>query len=137
MRDKLAQTRARKLRNGSTDAERLLWRHLRYRQVGGFRFRRQCSIGGYAADFVCLEAKLVVELDGGQHLEQIDYDAERDAWIAALGYRVLRFWNNQVFAETAAVLEQILLALEERRPHPDLLLRFKCALAPQAEEGTQ
>lgn len=129
MRDKLTQVRARKLRNQSTDAERFLWRHLRRRQLGGFRFRRQVPVGAYAADFACMDAMLVIELDGGQHQEQAARDARRDAQISAAGYRVVRFWNNQVFEETAAVLEMILNALLTPRPHP--------VLPPRAGEGTQ
>lgn len=132
LRDKLTQVRARRLRNQSTEAERLLWRHLRRRQLGGFRFRRQVPVGGYVADFACMDAKLVIELDGGQHQEQVARDARRDARINVKGYRVVRFWNNQVFEETSAVLEVILhelLALRRVRPHPDL--------PPQAGEGTQ
>jgi very-short-patch-repair endonuclease len=134
LRNTLTQTRARKLRAKSTDAERLLWRHLRNKQLGGHRFRRQVPIGSYIADFACLDAKLVIELDGGQHQEQPARDTIRDARIAAAGYRVLRFWNNQVFTETTAVLEVILDALPKsrlakERPHPDL--------PPQAEEGTK
>ena len=79
MRDRLTQVRARRLRNESTDAERPLWQHLRRKQLDGFRFRRQVSIAGYIADFVCLEARLIVELDGGQHQDQVAYDARRDA----------------------------------------------------------
>ena len=128
MRNKLTQARARKLRNQATDAERLLWRHLRLRQLGGFRFRRQVPVDGYVADFACMEVKLVIELDGGQHQEQTARDGRRDAFISAKGYRVLRFWNNQVFEETNAVLEVILNELRTLCPHPDL--------PPQAEEGT-
>ena len=128
MRSKLTQVRARKLRNQSTDAERLLWQHLRHKQINGFRFRRQFPIGAYIADFACIEAKLVVELDGGQHQEKAAHDTRRDAQISNQGYRVLRFWNNQVFAETTAVLEVIVKELPTLRPHPDL--------PPQAEEGT-
>ncbi|MEQ1773820.1 MAG: endonuclease domain-containing protein [Burkholderiales bacterium] len=128
MRNRTTQIRARKLRNQSTDAERLLWQHLRHKQIYGFRFRRQFPIDAYIVDFACIEAKLVVELDGGQHQEQPAYDTRRDAQIHNQGYRVLRFWNNQVFAETTAVLEVILKALLTLRPHPDL--------PPQAEEGT-
>ena len=129
LRDKLTQVRARRLRNQSTDAERLLWRHLRRRQLSGFRFRRQVPVGGYVADFACMDAKLVIELDGGQHQEQATRDARRDARINVKGYRVVRFWNNQVFEETTAVLEVILRELLALRPHPDL--------PPQAREGTQ
>jgi len=97
--------------------------------VGGFRFRRQVPIGGFVADFACIDLKLVIELDGGQHQEQAIRDSRRDARIAATGYRILKFWNKQIFEETTAVLEVILNELLALRPHPDL--------PPQAEEGTQ
>ncbi|MBI3919224.1 MAG: endonuclease domain-containing protein [Betaproteobacteria bacterium] len=120
MRNAVAQSRARKLRNQATDAELHLWRHLRRCQVGGFRFRLQAPVGGYIADFACLEARLIIELDGGQHQERQGYDMRRDCRIEAEGYRVLRFWDNQVFQETVAVLEAILDALRSVCPHPDL-----------------
>jgi len=116
MRNQTTQRRARQLRNAATDAERHLWRFLRRRQVGGYRFRRQVPIGNYVADFACLEAKLAIEVDGGQHVEQRTYDDARDTDIEAQGLRVLRFWNNQVLRETDAVLEAILRALRERLP---------------------
>jgi len=127
MRDSIAQRRARRLRNQATDAEQHLWRHLRRRQLGGHRFRRQVPIDGYIADFACLEARLVVELDGGQHGDRLRYDEHRDRRISARGFRVLRFWDNQVFQETEAVLQAILDALNSNRPHP--------SLPPQAGEG--
>ncbi len=106
-----------------TDAERHLWRRQKDRQVLGFKFRRQVPLGRYVADFASLEAKLIVELDGGKHLDSM-HDAERDAWLQAQGYRVLRFWNDAVFKETDAVLEVIANSL---CPHP--------GLPPQAGEG--
>jgi very-short-patch-repair endonuclease len=113
MRDALAQQRARALRVRLTEAERHLWQRLRRKQLAGHRFRRQVPVGGYIADFVCLEAQLVIELDGGQHQQQSAYDERRDRAIAEQGFRVLRFWNDQVFRETDAVLSVILAALEE------------------------
>src|SRR6185436_1258440 len=107
MRDHVAQRRSRALRNQSTDAEHLLWQHLRRRQLGGHRFRRQVPIDGYIADFACLDAKLVIELDGGQHDERGLYDEHRDCRITARWFRVIRFWNNEVFQETEMVLELI------------------------------
>ncbi len=135
MRNLITQNRARSLRNQATDTERHLWHSLRNRQLGGHRFRRQVPIGAYIADFACLEAKLIIELDGGQHQEQADYDARRDRKMEAEGFRVLRFWDNQVFQETQAVLEVILQALEGRTcshpvcPHP--------SPPPQAGEGAE
>ena len=128
MRNLTAQRRSRTLRNQVTDVERHLWRFLRLRQLGGHRFRRQVPIGRYIADFACLEAKLVIELDGGQHQERQSHDQVRDRQIEARGFCVLRFWDNEVFRETEAVLEQIMRALEVNRPHPNP--------PPQAGEGT-
>ena len=88
-----------------TDAEQALWRVLRRRQVEGFRFRRQHPIGPYIADFACLEAKLVVEVDGGQHDEQSD--AQRAGYLAEQGYRVVRYWNHEVLGRLDAVAEEI------------------------------
>ncbi len=100
--------RARKLRNNATDAERHLWRHLRRRQLKGHRFRRQYPIGPYITDFACVEQRLVVELDGGQHAERAAYDRSRDRYISQAGFRALRYWNDQVLQETEAVLADIL-----------------------------
>ncbi|MEO6024010.1 MAG: endonuclease domain-containing protein [Burkholderiales bacterium] len=134
MRDAVGQRRARALRNQATETERRLWRFIRLRQLGGHRFRRQVPIGCYIADFACLEAKRVVELDGGQHHEQRAHDALRDGYIKPQGFRVLRFWNNQVLQETAAALEDILRALED--PHPFGKLRAGSSLPPEAGEGS-
>ena len=104
--------RARRLRRQSTDAERALWRLLRNRQLGGHKFRRQSPIGSYIVDFLCLERKLVIEIDGGKHQLRARADRERAQWLEERGYRVIRFWNNQVLAEPEAVQEAILAALE-------------------------
>ncbi|HVL79264.1 MAG TPA: endonuclease domain-containing protein [Sphingomicrobium sp.] len=96
---------ARRLRRGSTDAERRLWRHLRSRQLEGAKFVRQFPIGPHVADFACRTAHLVIELDGGQHSP--DADAARTEIIEAFGYRVIRFWNNDVLQNTDGVLEAI------------------------------
>lgn len=95
-----------------TDAERKLWYHLRGGRLGGFRFRRQHPIPPYVLDFYCYAAKLVVELDGGQHIEEAD--AARTRALEARGLRVIRFWNNDVLSNTEAVLEAILSALQAR-----------------------
>jgi very-short-patch-repair endonuclease len=100
--------RARELRNGATDAERHLWHYLRREQLAGWKFRRQYPIAGFIADFVCIPARLVVELDGGQHVDARRYDACRTRLIEAEGYRVVRFWNDDVLLRVDAVLEQIL-----------------------------
>lgn len=127
MRNRIAQRRSRILRNNSTDAERFLWQRLRGRQLGGYRFRRQVPIGSYIADFVSIDAKLVIELDGGQHQEKRAYDERRDRFMKTLGYRIIRFWDTQIIEETDAVLETIMRELESVRPHP--------SLPPQAGEG--
>jgi very-short-patch-repair endonuclease len=117
MRNPITQRRARKLRNQATDAEQHLWQYLRRRQLAGYRFRRQVPICGYIADFACLEAKLVIELDGGQHMDRHSYDEHRDRRrIGAEGFRLLRFWDNQVFQQTQAVLEVIWGALISTPP---------------------
>jgi len=90
-----------------------LWRRLRRRQLLGRKFRRQQPLGRYIVDFVCLEARLVIEVDGSQHLEQQSYDGARRRWLERQGYRVLRFWNNEVLAETDAVVETIAQVLEQ------------------------
>jgi len=106
------RTRARELRNNATDAERALWRQLRLWQLEGYKFRRQQPLGRFIVDFVCLEKRVVIELDGGQHAEQKEYDAERDAWLRAEGFRVLRFWNNEVLKSIEVIKEEILKTLK-------------------------
>ena len=101
---------ARQLRRNLTDAERVLWRHLRAHRFQGQKFRRQQPLGPYILDFVHFGSKLVIEADGGQHAESTR-DAVRDAWLNSEGFRVLRFWNDQILRETEAVLEVILQAL--------------------------
>lgn len=99
--------RARQLRRASTDAERHLWLHLRYRNLARYKFRRQYPIAGYIVDFVCLSAMLVVEIDGSQHLDACEYDAARTRILQARGFRVLRFWNDEVMLRTEDVLDVI------------------------------
>ena len=115
--------RARALRREATDAERLLWSLLRNRQFLGLKFRRQHPLGGYILDFYCHEARLGVELDGGQHAEpeQAAYDAQRTRDLEGFGVRVVRFWNHEVLKEPEAVLGAIMEVVEEgpdNRPHP-------------------
>ena len=109
---------ARALRTGQTDAECALWRQLRDRQLLGRKFRRQHEVGPYIADFVCTDAWLIVELDGGQHAERAQQDARRTEWLQRAGYRVLRFWNDDVLKSMDLVLEQIVAALDVTSPHP-------------------
>jgi len=108
---------ARSLRKQSTDTEQYLWRHLRDRQVEGFKFRRQQPLGRYVVDFVNLEKKLVIELDGGQHAEDLT-DKIRDEWLRHEGFEVLRFWDNQVHSNLEGVLENIRDALLTPHPNP-------------------
>ena len=108
--------RARNLRRQSTDAERLLWRHLRDRELAGLKFRRQRPLGNFIVDFVCLEQRLIVEVDGGQHATQRQKDAHREAFLKRQGYRVLRFWNNEVLSNTEGVLEEIVRASQSDDP---------------------
>jgi len=114
----VAKIRARELRKNMTDAEALLWRHLRNRQLGGSKFRRQRPIGPYYADFSCSEKKLVVEVDGGQHAKNKGEDGRRSRYFSEKGYRVLRFWNHDVLTEVETVLEAILTSLSEEAPSP-------------------
>ena len=96
------------LRRNQTDAETLLWRHLRNRQLGGFKFRRQHSFPPYIVDFVCIEKRLVVELDGDQHTRAVEADERRTKFLEQKGFRVIRFWNNELLGNTEGVLERIL-----------------------------
>jgi len=113
--------RARGLRRAMTDAEQALWRHLRNRQLLGWKIRRQHKISCYIVDFVCVEAMLIIELDGGQHADQVVYDERRTQQLRAMGYRVLRFWNNDVLLDIESVLTVILDALASPAPHPSPL----------------
>jgi very-short-patch-repair endonuclease len=99
--------RARRLRREQTDAERTLWKALRSRQFSGLKFRRQHPIGPYIVDFCCLDLKLAIELDGGQHASQTDADDRRSHCLAQTGYRVLRFWNHEVLMNLEGVLHCI------------------------------
>jgi len=98
---------AKNLRKSSTDAERLLWRHLRANQLEGQKFRRQQPIGNYIVDFVCFDKRIVIEVDGGQHAIEKHKDNERDKWLEGQGFKVLRFWNNEVLMNIGGVLEVI------------------------------
>jgi very-short-patch-repair endonuclease len=102
---------ARQLRSNMTDAERFVWRRIRKKQFAGHRFRRQHPIGEHIVDFVCLEAKLILELDGGQHAERKEEDEQRTRCLEALGFRVARFWNIDIFKEWDAVEAVILREL--------------------------
>jgi len=108
----------KRLRRNDTDAERKLWMRLRDRQLNGLKFRRQQPIGRYIVDFFCPEYRLVIELDGGQHADQIQADKRRTELLNKAGYRVLRFWDNEVLTSIDAVLERIADAMNPPHPHP-------------------
>ena len=110
---------ARSLRSNQTDAERLLWERIRAGRLEGHKFKRQQPLGHYIVDFVCFEAMLVIELDGGQHAEQVNEDAERTRWLTSQGFRVLRFWNNEVIENMDGVWAVVAAALSPSpRPSP-------------------
>lgn len=108
--------KAKELRRNSTDAERVLWRQLRAHRLAGYKFRRQQPIGRYIVDLVCFEKCLIIELDGGQHAEQVTYDGERTTWLQSQGFRVLRFWNHEVLQNIEGVMEVILRECERKAP---------------------
>ena len=107
---------AREMRHGMTDAEALLWTLLRNRRIADAKFRRQHPVGRYILDYYCVENKLGIELDGGQHGVAVDYDQRRDDWLRAQGILMLRFWNNQMLTETEAVMEAIYQAIVSPPP---------------------
>ena len=111
---RLALDRARSLRRASTGAERQLWKHLRGRQIAGVKFRRRVPIGPYIADFDCLEARLIIEVDGGQHATP-GADAARTACLEFEGFHVLRVWNREVLTNIDGVIASIGHALSGRR----------------------
>ena len=113
LKNKLQRT----LRHNMTDAERVMWNRLRSCQLNGHKFRRQHPFGDFILDFVCLEVKLVIEIDGGQHNDSAP-DLVRDQFLENAGFRVMRFWNNQVLNEIEAVVEAIWLELEKHNPSP-------------------
>jgi very-short-patch-repair endonuclease len=119
--DPIILDRARRMRREMTEAELKLWSIPRNRALIGVKFRRQLPVGNYIADFCCLEHRLIVELDGEQHAAQEAADASRSRFLAEEGFRVLRFWNNQVLSGSEFVVAEILAAIieEGRAPSPD------------------
>jgi very-short-patch-repair endonuclease len=107
------QKNAVNLRKNQTDAEQKLWQHLRKNQIHGIRFRRQYVVENYIVDFVALDLKLIIEVDGGQHQEQKVYDEKRTLLLESLGFKVLRFWNSEVFENLDGVLQAIYLVIGE------------------------
>jgi very-short-patch-repair endonuclease len=102
---------AKTLRTNQTDAEQRLWYHLRAHRFMDLKFKRQKPLGRYIVDFICLERHLIIEIDGGQHAEQVEYDRHRDTWLHSQGYTVLRFWNHEVMQQLDGVLERISITL--------------------------
>ena len=111
---KLTDNHVKSLRQNSTDAEKHIWHFLRAKRLNGYKFRRQHLIYPYIVDFICLEKSLIVELDGGQHAEQIIYDQNRSKFLKLNGYHILRFWNNEALLETESVLNVILNTLKKK-----------------------
>ena len=109
--NRIADRRAKALRRLPTAAEQRLWEVLRSRQLGGGKFRRQAPVGPYIVDFICPSAHLVVEIDGGQHAAATEYDAKRARYLKEQGFRVIRFWNNDVLENLDGVLAEIQVAL--------------------------
>ena len=142
------QTFARNMRAIPTDAEAILWRQLRAHRFAGFKFKRQQPLGNYIVDFVCFEAKVIVEVDGGQHNGSVD-DMERDAWLESQGFLVLRFWNNDVLRNLDGVLARILEVVvpspsvpppqggrEDKRAIPNTISKPLASLSPRGR-GTE
>ncbi|MBM3945386.1 MAG: endonuclease domain-containing protein [SAR202 cluster bacterium] len=130
-------SKARWLRKRATDAEQVLWIHLHDRRLAGFKFYRQEPIGPFVADFVCRSHKLIIELDGGQHLEQATYDSERDGWLRERGYGVLRVWNTDVFTDLESVKTGIWLALMGHDGAPSPLGRGQAASKALSPDGAR
>ena len=109
-------SRARDLRKTSTEVEKILWHHLRNRNLCDVKFKRQYRIGHYIVDFICLQRKLIIELDGSQHYDTEQYDAKRTSYLKARGYEVIRFWNNAITEDIDPVLQKIHLESEVLSP---------------------
>jgi very-short-patch-repair endonuclease len=123
MNEPVMLSRARRMRKDATDAERKLWSLVRNRRLQGYKFRRQIWIGSFIVDFVCEQAQLIVEIDGDQHSMQLSYDLERTRYFKARGFRVIRYWNNEVLARTDAVAEDLRRVLSDISQPPSPLGR--------------
>ena len=111
MKNKRLTTLARNLRRNQTDAERNLWSRLRRSQLNEVKFRRQQPVGDYIVDFISFERKLIIEIDGGQHIESTKNDSVRSEYLESQGYRVIRFWNTDVVQNIEGVIDEILITL--------------------------
>lgn len=125
---------AKKLRQNMTDAEKLLWYHLKNKQLNGYKFRRQEPIGDYIVDFVCYSCHIVIEADGGQHLDS-EKDKERDNWLNSQGFRVLRFWNNDIISNIEGILEVIHTACSS--PDPSCPLCISPEIGEISQKGEE
>jgi very-short-patch-repair endonuclease len=123
---------AKRLRRQQTDAEPILWFRLRGRRLAGWKFRRQVPVDRFIVDFVCADAKLVVELDGGQHAVRPLQDEERTRTLEAMGYLVPRFWNNDVMRNLDGVLQEIINTLSQHAPEPPHPTPLPCGEREQA-----
>jgi very-short-patch-repair endonuclease len=111
---------ARKLRKEMTDTERFVWDRIRHRQIGGFKFRRQAPVGHFIVDFICFEAKVILEFDGDQHDSARLEDAARTHWLQSQGFRVARFWNHEVFEDWESIEAHLhSLVTAGSTPHPN------------------
>ncbi len=128
-----ALERAKSLRKAQTDAENRLWYYLRAKRFSGLKFKRQKLVGKYIVDFICIKLKLIIEVDGGQHLENIKYDQSRTQFFETQGFTVLRFWNHDVMINTQVVLQAIYNAINQISPH--VLKPSPLTPLPQAGEG--
>jgi very-short-patch-repair endonuclease len=126
----MTTARAKQLRSLMTDAERRLWYRLRAHRFDGYKFKRQAPIGSYIVDFVCYNRQVIIEVDGGQHAESIS-DRIRDAWLTSQGFKILRFWNDDVLKRTDIVLAEIAKSLNT--PLPARVARHPL---PQGERGS-
>ncbi len=104
----MMKERAKERRRNRTDAENRMWYYLRNKRLSGYKFVREQVIGNYIADFVCREKKIIIEIDGGQHMAAVQYDLMRTKYLESNGYKVIRFWNNEVFQDIKAVMDSIL-----------------------------
>lgn len=114
----IIRSHAKQLRRTLTQEERRLWYLLRSRRFSRYKFRRQHPVGHYILDFACCEARLAIELDGGQHEERYKYDVQRTVWLNQKGWKIIRFWNNALWQNEEAVLEKIFEALQMLLPSP-------------------
>ncbi|GJL95731.1 MAG: endonuclease [Hyphococcus sp.] len=115
----MANERAKHLRKNQTNAERLFWRAVKVKRLNGFKFRRQHPLGSYVVDFICLEKKLIIELDGSQHAMegQSIHDAARTQWLETIGFTVIRYWNDDIYNNLNGVLDEVLEYLSAPSGH--------------------